>query len=467
LEPVDIYARVSRKGDKEQRSTTGQAQVCRAILAERGLPAGQIHIDDGRSAWNPKVSRPGWDTLMARLESGAAGGVIVFDMERFSRRPIEGERLIAAAERGLLVLDSDAEFDLTTSSGKKSFRDAMTAAAYYSDRLHDRTARGKRLKAQAGQVDARRSFGFEQDGTTHRADEVAIIRDHATRLLDGETQDSLIRELRETGVPTVRGAEWGYTTYRQVMTRPRNAGYIVHNGEIVPGVKLPGEPILEETQWRRLVALYTARRRGRQPSGRYVLTGYVLCGLCDSSLGGRPVTGTTRRIYWCKVCKHITVETSRLEEWASDWAIKTLADPEHAEAIERADRELEAKRAALLAEPADIETTLTEIGARLGRREISLTRHDAICNPLEARQAEISQELDALAAETPAPPPPGSRTLAQADPVGQRRISLLADWEDGTPGDRRAMVARALRGRKIVVGPGTSAKFDQNRVSIR
>jgi site-specific DNA recombinase len=65
---------------------------------------------------------------MARLESGEAGGVVVFDMERFSRRPIEGERLIAAAERGMVVLDSDGEFDLTTASGQKNFRDAMNAA---------------------------------------------------------------------------------------------------------------------------------------------------------------------------------------------------------------------------------------------------------------------------------------------------------------------------------------------------
>jgi site-specific DNA recombinase len=88
-------------------------QVCGAILGERGLPVGEVHIDDGRSAWNPRVHRPGWEALMARLESGAAGGVIVFDLERFTRQPeAEGGRLIAAAERGLIVLDSDAEFDL-------------------------------------------------------------------------------------------------------------------------------------------------------------------------------------------------------------------------------------------------------------------------------------------------------------------------------------------------------------------
>ena len=56
---------------------------------------------------------------MERLESGASGGVIVFDMERFSRKPKEGERLIVIAERGLVVLDSDAEFDLTSVAARR------------------------------------------------------------------------------------------------------------------------------------------------------------------------------------------------------------------------------------------------------------------------------------------------------------------------------------------------------------
>jgi DNA invertase Pin-like site-specific DNA recombinase len=106
------------QGDKQQRSTSGQVGACRAVLAERGCRP-RVLVDDGKSAWNPRTVREDWDRLMARLETGAAAGVIVFDLERFSRQPAEGERLIAAAERGLLVLDSDAEFDLTSATGKK------------------------------------------------------------------------------------------------------------------------------------------------------------------------------------------------------------------------------------------------------------------------------------------------------------------------------------------------------------
>ena len=85
---------------------------------------GKVLVDPGRSAWNPAVKRPAWDELMDRLERGVSGGMIVFDLERFTRQPKDGERMIELAAAGLMVLDSESEYDLTTPNGKKAFRDA-------------------------------------------------------------------------------------------------------------------------------------------------------------------------------------------------------------------------------------------------------------------------------------------------------------------------------------------------------
>ena len=81
---IDIYARVSRLVDDRQRSVQGQVEDCTVRVLDLGREIGQVHIDSGRSAWNPKVKRPGWDRLMRRLEAGETGGVIVFDLARFS-----------------------------------------------------------------------------------------------------------------------------------------------------------------------------------------------------------------------------------------------------------------------------------------------------------------------------------------------------------------------------------------------
>lgn len=455
---LDVYTRMSHKTDKRILPTAGQEARCRDRVQRAGARLGQVFTDPARSAWNPRVQRPGWDALMARLEAGESDGVVVFDLPRFARRPADGERLIAAAERGLSILDDGTEYDLTSASGKKAFRDAMNGAAWYSDMISESSRRGKQFKASQGEVDKRRSFGFGPDGVTVNQHEADIIRNHAERLLAGETQDSLIRELNETGVPSVRGAQWGYTTYRQIMTRPRNTGLIVHNGKVVDGVQLP-RAILDLETHHRLVALYAARRRGRQPSGRYMLTGLATCGLCDAGLAGRPVSGTNRKHYWCKSCRRISVEVSRLDEWAGDFTIRTLSDPAQASGIEKAERELAEARRRLEAEIAAIESDALAIADRFGRGELTLQRYDAITIPLDKRIAALRAELDSLTTE----PESYSPGLSTRD---INWLTLLEQWEDGTTAERRAMVVSALRGRRIVVGPGKSAKFDSARVTL-
>lgn len=463
MRTLDIYTRVSNRPNEDSRSTEGQEFVCRQRVERVGAVVGEVFTDPGRSAWNPKVYRPGWEVMMARLESGQADGVVVYNLARFARRPADGERLITAAERGLAVLDSGSEYDLTSASGKHNFRENLNAAALYSDEVSEGARRGKLIKAMNGKVDHRRSFGFEPDGVTVRQREAEIIRDHARRLLAGETQEVLIAELNEHKVPSVRGAKWSYTTYRQIMTRPRNAGLIAHNGRIMEGVRLPGPQILDDDTYHRIVGLYAARRPGRQPSGRYTLTGLAICGLCDHPLAGRPVTGTNRRHYWCKHCRKISIDVRRLDDWAGTFAIRTLADPRHADAVARAERELETARAKLVAEIEAIEADALAIADRFGRGEMTLARYDAITGPLDKRVAKLRHELDGLVIEEPEIPAGLRRPPART----QRWLGLLADWDDGSPAERRAMVLRALRGKRLVVGPGRAAKFDPDRVTVR
>ncbi|MCA1697229.1 MAG: recombinase family protein, partial [Actinobacteria bacterium] len=345
---LDIYARVSRLGDDRQRSTGGQVEDCEARIVERGAQLGEVHIDSGRSAWNPRVKRPDWQRLMSRLEAGATGGVVVFDMARFSRRPIEGERLILAAERGLVVLDSEGEYDLTTANGRKTFRDQLNAAAYESDRLSTRVKRGKRVKATRGEPNhSRRPFGFEQDGITVRVPESVMLREMVARVLGGDSIDHIVCDLNQRGLTTSTGVQWSRTTFKQVVLRARNAGQVVHHGVVVG--HLPGEPILDNETWERLNTLFASRRRGRPNSDAYLCSGIVCCGHCGHRLSGRPMValrpypdGEVRRQYWCQPralrggCGRITIDQRELDRHVGALVVRILADPRHAEALEAA-----------------------------------------------------------------------------------------------------------------------------------
>ncbi|MDG4792420.1 recombinase family protein [Micromonospora sp. WMMD1082] len=459
---LDIYARVSRLGDKRMRSTSGQADDCKARITELGAQVGEILTDEGRSAWNPRVRRPRWDRLMERLESGATGGVVVFDLARFSRRPIEGERLISAAERGLLVLDSEGEYDLTSASGKKAFRDQLSSAAYESDRLSTRVKRGKKLKAISGEAHtSTRPFGFEIDGTI-RQSEAEIIRDLTDRVLAGESQDALIVELNERGILTSYGKPWTRAGLRQVLTRPRNAGRIVHLGVVVATV--PGERITEEDVFDRLVALYASRRRGRPVSDAYLCSGNVRCGLCEHILTGRPRAnmkpypdGEVRRQYWCQPrssgggCGRISVDQRELDRHVGALVVAILSDPRHADAVEAAARDIGERRGKLDAEIAEAEEVAEQLAARLGKGEITLRRYDAAARPLDRRLAELRAERDRIEA----PPEMDAAAVALA---AERSWAAWSDrWDAATVPERRRLVRMALRGRKLVIGPADAS----------
>jgi hypothetical protein len=252
------------------------------------------------------------------------------------------------------------------------------------------------------------------------------------------------------------------------MTRPRNAGLIQHNGRVVEGVWLPGEPILDLDTHHRLVALYVARKRGRQPSGKYLLTGIATCGLCDSPLSGRPVTGTNRRHYWCKYCRRISVEVARLDDWAADWAIDVLSDAATASAIESEARARAERRARLEREVDSRKELKLLLADRLGRGELELDEYDAAARPIAAQIDRLRAEIDELRTDA---------DVGNVNSVGKpyfvhaprdaERGRLLIRWEKGPAVDQRAIVRAALRGRRIVVGPGRAARFDPARCEVR
>src|ERR1700754_4912123 len=100
---VDVYVRLSKAADGETVKVDDQVELCTEKILDRGGQVGEVFKDNSLSAWNPKVVRPQWDALMARLEAGLSDGVMVYDLTRFSRKILEGERLVELAADGVRV----------------------------------------------------------------------------------------------------------------------------------------------------------------------------------------------------------------------------------------------------------------------------------------------------------------------------------------------------------------------------
>ncbi|HUZ26067.1 MAG TPA: AAA family ATPase [Streptosporangiaceae bacterium] len=82
--PIDIYARVSRAGDKEMRSTGGQVEVCRGVLADRELPEGRHSSTLVIGA--PKIGKS-W-LVLSLLLAAASGGLALGHIAAGEPRPV-------------------------------------------------------------------------------------------------------------------------------------------------------------------------------------------------------------------------------------------------------------------------------------------------------------------------------------------------------------------------------------------
>lgn len=454
---IDVYARISRStSDNRGRSVGSQIEECLAELADRGAVAGTVFKDESKSAWNPTVVREDFNQLMQRLETGESDGVIVYDLTRFSRKVIEGERLVLLADKGLVVWSVYGDYDLATADGRRHFRDDMVAAAGESDKISERTRRGKRLKARRGKSNASHR-GFAMPGYLPNAEgwetgdpriavppeqlaaEREAVRELAKRLLAGESWAEMVRYLNGTGLTTTYGHDWSTTSMRTMLKRPSLAGIIVHD-DVEVGL-LSGEPVLDRETWERCQSVMASKGVGRKPSERYLLSGLITCGRCSHPLTGRPRTnsapypdGEVKREYWCQPqagrgggCGRLAIDQRYADEVVEQAVLERLGDPRHAERLARHAAKVQAERDEVLDEIARLERDAEALAGKVATW--GFERVEAAMRPLDARLGQLRESLG---------------TLDQPEAASVATRDVARDWRDGSVNDRRAMVRRAF-----------------------
>jgi len=150
--------------------------------------------------------------------------VIVLDLTRFSRKIIEGERLVELAQRGIRVWARSGEYDLTTTDGRRHFREVMVSAAAESDKISERVRGGKRRRAkrgygngggadtrcQVGHRPARLAAGRPRERVPDAVikDERHVVAECYRRILAGEQIISVIKDLNARGIAAAQGGRW-------------------------------------------------------------------------------------------------------------------------------------------------------------------------------------------------------------------------------------------------------------------
>jgi DNA invertase Pin-like site-specific DNA recombinase len=451
-----LYARISNDPTGREAGVERQREACEELAERLGWEIAEQITDNDLSAFNG-AHRPGYERLLGLIERGAVDAVVAYHPDRLYRRLRDLGRLTDVIERNRVEVRTVAagEVDLSTASGRFTAQVLAAAAEHESARMGERII----MKHQQSREAGLHHGGFDPYGYCRTdvpgelvvvPEQAEVVREVAERLLAGETQRGITRDLNERGIRTQRGNEWTRTSLRKMMSSPRLAGFVPHEDR--PAGKGRWEPILDETTWRAVRNLLDHAKRGRRPNVS-LLSGLLRCGRCGGPMQHHDVGGG-RRDYRCasesaeRCARGVTISGPLVEDFVSGLVVQAASGANLAQL--RAERTVSERQRLVLAIEEDRDA-LAGLAEALGKRQIRSLEWSAARAPIEARLKENETALARLS-EDPLP----------ADLV---RIDGEDDWKIRTFDERRALIALFVD--HVVIGPHTGRKrFDPSRIQV-
>jgi site-specific DNA recombinase len=305
---VFIYARQSkyRDGGLSPNCET-QVEECKEWADETGHRIAGIFkdVDISASEYSSKP-RLDYDRMLDALRRNQADGVVSTEMSRLYRRLEEILELIHLATetrmRHIKTTDNNG-YDLSTGEGIHNAVSAVNNSVLESRRMSDRIKRKKRAQAKKGQYHGGpRPFGYEgpirdeygnvtnrnRIGVAMIEEEAVIIREVVDSLIDGASLRSIVRDLNYRGIRTSAGKPWQVTTMRRMLSSKRIIGIRSHQG-MDYSAQWPA--IISREQWDKVQVILRSEDIAAEHKGvrtrRYLLTGFLECGLCGAKMVGR------------------------------------------------------------------------------------------------------------------------------------------------------------------------------------
>lgn len=391
-----VYLRISSDLTGQELGIARQRDDCLRLCAERGWEPIE-YVDNDTSASTGK-RRPAYERMLADISDGTITAVVVWDLDRLHRRPIELESFMALAdEKRLALATASGDVDLSTAQGRLVARLKGSVAAHEIEHKRARQKRAARQKAEQGRPQWRTAFGYLADGS-HQLDPATapLVADAYRAVLAGGSISDVVREWDAAGVLGATGRPWTTPTLSLFLRSPRNAGLREHNGEIIGKGTWP--PIVDESTWRATQSVLNAPGRGpgRKSVRKHLLTGVLRCGRegCGGYLAGHWVmhrNGTPKAhsiTYACKQCRGCSVRAEHVEPLVYKVIGGRLAQPD---AVDLLKTELH--------DAADAEALRVErlaLATRLD--EIADERADGLLTGQQAARAtaRITEKLDAI-----------------------------------------------------------------------
>lgn len=381
-----VYLRQSLDRDGQGLAVERQRQDCTALCTARGWDPIE-YVDNSISASTGKA-RPAYARMLEDIGAGRIQGVVAWDLDRLHRQPIELEHFINLADKHRLSLATvTGDVDLSTDNGRLYARIKGSVAKAEVERKSARQRRAGLQRAEAGKPwGPHRPFGFQDDKTTHDAEEADVIRGMYADLLAGLSQHEIARNLNARGTQTTRGGEWVQSTVRELLRNPRNAGLRRYKGEIIG--KGSWEPIVSEETWRVALQRMTGGGNGGGPR-KHLLAGIAKCGVCGANMVTAYLPGKVRT-YACTTGKHVARNAEAVEMQVTETILAVLnSAPLPSLTVDK-----NAPKFSELSEQADtLRRRLDSLAVEFADGDLTASQLRAATDRMQERIAEIEQAM--------------------------------------------------------------------------
>lgn len=283
-----IYARISQDRRGEALGVQRQIADIEALALARGWVVAERYVDNDISASTRSTKvRPEYDRMRSDAEAGRIDGILVYSMDRLTRRMSELVAFIDWREKvGVPFMSTEGD-DTETANGRMVIQIKGAVAQQESERIGERVKRSRDQSRAAGvpMGGGLRPFGWSDHSRTRIVQkEAKAIREGVRIILAGGTRGDWIRWMQARDIGTVRGGPWRVYSAACVLRSPPIAGLMRGpDGQLVParGYK----PIIGRDQWEAVQAvLGTVKPSGRGVVRVHLYSGLVFCGGCGARM---------------------------------------------------------------------------------------------------------------------------------------------------------------------------------------
>lgn len=449
-----LYLRQSLARAGDELAIDRQRSECQKLCERRGWDVSDTLVDNNVSA--SKRGRPAYTRLTELMESRTIERVVILRIDRLMRLNDELEELIKLTEgTGVQVATVEGDIDLSTPQGRLVARVLVSVARAEMETKSARHKLANRQKAMSGKPHgSRRPFGYNDDQMTLNESEAAVLRGMAERLLAGSSFKEIAWHLNEQGIKTTLGKLWYPVTVRNMIQKPRYGGIRTYKGEVVG--RGTWEPVFDEVTWERLQATMRHRREGfsdRPRARKYLLTGFLYCGSCGSTLNGETKRDAPhkelRPVYTCRSqgdekraggCGGVTRNAAALDHFIREVICYRLDTPDLSKLLTSDKQDL----SPLLNERETLKTKLDSLTDDYADGTLTKSAYKRASERVTASLRRVEAEIESL-------------HRSQFNVSLKAGQTVKGAWMSNSDGWRRELIGMLVE--KIVVSPGRTKPF--------